>query len=164
VVGWGRSGRRREGRVPTRPQRHTAILRLVRAERIPSQERMRQRLAEEGFHVTQATLSRDMRALGLVKVADREGHGHYRVPPDVVDATPSLAQLLPALFIRMVPVDNLLVLKTVAGGAQPLAAAIDHEDWPEAAGTIAGDDTILIIATSAAARRRLEKRMQRFLG
>jgi transcriptional regulator of arginine metabolism len=144
----------------TKPQRQSAILRLVRAERIPSQERLRELLEGAGFQVTQATLSRDLRSLGVVKVADPQGHMYYTVPADVVDPTPALAQLLPALYVGAEGVGTLLVLKTLAGGASPLASAIDHQGWEEVAGTIAGDDTILVIARSTAARRRLRDRIE----
>jgi transcriptional regulator of arginine metabolism len=145
----------------TKPQRQSAILQLVRSERIPSQERLRELLEGAGFQVTQATLSRDLRSLGVVKVADENGHTHYAVPADVVDPTPALAQLLPALYVKTEGVGTLLVVKTLAGGASPLASALDHQGWDEeVAGTIAGDDTILVIARSPGARRRVQERIE----
>jgi transcriptional regulator of arginine metabolism len=145
--------------VPTKPQRHAAILRLIRSERIPSQERLRELLAGEGIAVAQATLSRDLRSLGIVKAADAQGHGHYVVAIDAPDPTPALSQLLPALFVGLEGVEYLLVLKTLTGGAQPVAAAIDHQNWQEVVGTIAGDDTILIITRSVDASAILRKRL-----
>jgi transcriptional regulator of arginine metabolism len=121
-------------------------------------------LGEEGIQVAQATLSRDLRALGVVKVADEEGHGHYAVPVDVVDPTPTLSGLLPALFVGIDGVDNLLVLRTVTGGAQPIAVAIDHQPWDDVVGTIAGDDTVLIIARSTPASDRLRRRLEALAG
>jgi transcriptional regulator of arginine metabolism len=150
--------------VPTRPQRHAAILRLVRTERIPSQERLRERLAAEGLAVAQATLSRDIRSLGIVKAADAEGHGHYVVPADAPDATPALSQLLPALFLGMDGVEHLLVVKTLTGGAQPVASALDHQGWSEVVGTIAGDDTILVITRSLAAADAVRHRVEKLAG
>lgn len=144
----------------TKPQRQSAILRLVRVERIPSQERLRELLETEGYQVTQATLSRDLRSLGVVKMADQKGQTYYAVPADVLDPTPALSQLIPALYAGAEAVDNLLILKTLAGGAQPLASAIDHQGWDEVAGTIAGDDTILVIARSADARARVQRRVE----
>jgi transcriptional regulator of arginine metabolism len=94
--------------------------------------------------VAQATLSRDVRELGVIKLPDEEG-SYYTVPADVTDPTPTLTRLLPALYLGAEGVDNLLVIKTLTGGAQPIAVAIDWEEWPEVLGTIAGDDTILLI-------------------
>lgn len=148
----------------TKPQRQSAILQLVRAQRIPSQERLRELLEGAGFQATQATLSRDLRSLGVVKVADENGHTHYAVPADVVDPTPALAQLLPALYVGAEGVGPLLVVKTLAGGASPLASALDHQGWDEVAGTIAGDDTILVIARSPGARRRVQERIEGLVG
>jgi transcriptional regulator of arginine metabolism len=140
-------------------RRHTAILRLLRSRRVTSQERLREALEEEGFTVTQATLSRDIRALGVVKAADPDGHGYYALPADMTDPAPVLSQLLPALFVSVDRIDNLLVLKTLTGGAQPVAVAVDHQQWDDVAGTIAGDDTILLIARSAAAGERVRQRL-----
>jgi transcriptional regulator of arginine metabolism len=150
--------------VSTKAQRHAAVLRLIRGERIPSQEKLRERLADEGIRVAQATLSRDLRALGVVKVADEGGHGHYAVPLDVVDPTPTLVSILRALFVGIDGVDHLLVLRTLTGGAQPVAVAIDHQPWEEVVGTIAGDDTVLIIGRSPAACRRLRRRIEALAG
>lgn len=150
--------------VSTRSQRHAAILRLIRAERIPSQEKLRERLAAHGIQVAQATLSRDLRALGVVKAADREGHGRYTVPVDAADPTPTLASLLPTLFTGIDGVGHLLVLRTVTGGAQPVAVAIDHQPWDDVVGTVAGDDTVLIITRSPAARDRLRRRLEGIAG
>jgi transcriptional regulator of arginine metabolism len=150
--------------MPTKPQRQSAILQLVRSRRIPSQERLRELLEGAGFRVTQATLSRDLRSLGVVKVADENGHMHYAVPVDVVDPTPALAQLLPALYVGAEGVGTLLVVKTLAGGASPVASALDRQGWDEVAGTIAGDDTILVIARSPGARRRVQERIEGLVG
>lgn len=128
-----------------KPKRHAAILELVRTQRIPSQEVLRERLAQRGFEVAQATLSRDIRMLGLVKMPDEEGGSVYTVPSNVTDPTPTLSRLLPALYLGADGVDNLLIVKTLTGGAQPVAVAIDWEEWPEVVGSVAGDDTILLI-------------------
>lgn len=128
-----------------KPQRHAAILDLVRTQRVHSQEALRELLLGRGFDVAQATLSRDIRELGLVKVPDEQGGSVYTVPPHVTEPTPALTRLLPALYVGAEGVGNLLVVKTLIGGAQPVAAALDWEEWPEVLGTIAGDDTILLI-------------------
>lgn len=147
-----------------KPQRHSAILDLVRSRRISSQEVLREMLAEEGIDVAQATLSRDIRELGLVKVPDETGGSVYTVPVDVTDPTPTLRRLLPALYLGADGVGNLLVVKTLTGGAQPIAVAIDWEEWPEVVGTVAGDDTILLILRSARSLRTVTRRLEDLAG
>ncbi len=144
-----------------RHARHAAIRELVREGRYTSQEELREALAERDFDVTQATLSRDIRELRLIKVPDAEGGSAYTLPPEAWDQTPKLERLLANLFVGAEGTGNLLVVKTLAGGAQPVAVAIDWEEWPEVLGTIAGDDTILLILRDprhlAAVQGRLEE-------
>lgn len=131
----------------TKRERHAAILELVREQRVTSQEALRELLAHRGFEVAQATLSRDIHELRLVKVPDAEGVAHYTLPEEW-ELTPPLQRLLSTLYLSADGVGNLLVVKTLTGGAPPVALAIDWEEWPEVLGTIAGDDTILIILRS----------------
>ena len=140
-------------------QRHNVILRLLREHAIPSQERLRHLLHREGFDVTQATLSRDIRELGLIKQNDADGGHHYAAPPEETVPLPSLAGFVPSLLLRADGVGPLLVIRTPTGGANALAAALDREVWPEILGTLAGDDTVLIVAQSTAARRKLARRL-----
>ncbi|HSM61515.1 MAG TPA: arginine repressor [Longimicrobiales bacterium] len=130
--------------------RHARILEIIRRHRVGSQEGLREHLQALGVDVAQATLSRDIRELRLVKVPDAEGAAHYALPEER-DGTPSLATLMPALFVSAEGVGNLLVVRTLKGGAQTVAAGIDAESWPEVLGTIAGDDTILLILREAEA-------------
>ena len=124
--------------------RHAAILDVIRDHRVTSQEALRELLSERDIDVTQATLSRDIRELRLVKVPGAEGTPHYTLPEEW-ENTPPLENLLPTLFLGAEGSGNLLVVKTMTGGAQAVALAIDWEEWPEVLGTIAGDDTILIV-------------------
>lgn len=144
-------------------QRHAAILHLVREHRVPSQARLREFLAKAGYHVTQATLSRDIHELGLAKVADPEGHQHYAAPAEEILPAPPLASFLRSLLLRVDGVGPLLVLTTSTGSAGALAAALDHEEWPGILGTVAGDDTLLVIARSVAARAHLARRFRDLL-
>jgi transcriptional regulator of arginine metabolism len=105
---------------------------------------LRELLAVKGIGVTQATLSRDLRDLRLVKVTGADGVGNYTLP-DEWENTPPLESLLPTLFVSAEGTGNLLVLKTMKGGAQAVALGVDWEEWPEVLGTVAGDDTILVI-------------------
>ena len=143
-----------------RTRRLAAILRIVRHHQIRSQNQLREILADEGLDVGQGTLSRDIRELGIVKTAAPDGTPTYAVPPELTDPAPAFARLMPALFLHAEGVDHFLVVRTLTGGAQPLAVAIDREEWDEVLGTIAGDDTILVILRSPdhldTVRQRLE--------
>jgi transcriptional regulator of arginine metabolism len=143
-------------------QRHAAILRLVREHAVPSQERLRELLAHAGFDVTQATLSRDIHELGLLKQPGAGGTPGYAAPADETVLAPTLAGFLSSLLLRSDGVGPLLVLRTPTGGANALAAALDHEGWPEVLGSLAGDDTVLVVTRSPAARRRLARRLADF--
>lgn len=143
-----------------RTRRLAAILRIVQEQEIRSQNQLRDVLAGHGLDVGQGTLSRDVRELGIVKTPGPDGAPVYTVPPDVADPTPAFQRLMPALFLSAEGVDHFLVVRTLTGGAQPLAVAIDREDWDEVLGTIAGDDTILVILRNPdylpAVKERLE--------
>ena len=146
-------------------QRHAAILKVVRSERVASQEELRELLKAEGFDVTQATLSRDIRELGLAKVGATDGGSHYAPPLDGPQAMrPHLEQLLPTHLASVDGVGPLLVLKTPAGGAQALGLALDAVAWPEIVGTIAGDDAVLVITRSGHARRAVQTRLKAAAG
>jgi transcriptional regulator of arginine metabolism len=140
-------------------ERQTAILELVGRYPVRSQEELRRRLGRRGIAVTQATLSRDLRELGVVRVPGADG-AHYALPEQVVvDARPSLEALLPQLFSRVDGVGELVVLHTLSSGAQPISEAIDAANWGEVLGTVAGENTILIICRSAAARVAVTRRL-----
>jgi transcriptional regulator of arginine metabolism len=140
--------------------RQQRILELVGNGRpIWSQDELRRELSRSGFDVTQGTLSRDIGELGLVKSA--EG---YAVPEDPAPRSlPSLERLLREFVLNVKNAANLLVVKTAPGSAQPVAAAMDAEGWPEIVGTIGGDDTILIVAPSSREARRLVHRIREVL-
>jgi transcriptional regulator of arginine metabolism len=140
--------------------RQGQILKVVAGAAVANQDELRRHLVHLGLRVTQATLSRDLRELKLVKSAKG-----YQLPAatDEAAALPPLARALREFLLDLRPAQNLLVLKTPPGGAQPLAAAVDAERWKEVAGTLAGDDTVLVVATSPAARAAIQKRMEALL-
>lgn len=140
-------------------QRQAAILKLIRHQRVQSQEQLRELLSAAGMDVTQATLSRDIRELRLVKAPDPDGGSSYAVPTQTETPQPPLHQLLPALLLSLDGVGHLLIAKTPAGAASALTEALDAQGWPEVVGTIAGDNTILIIARSEKARRAVAERL-----
>lgn len=155
---------------PTSPreQRRHAILALVQRRTVRNQEELRALLADDGIDVNQATLSRDLRDMGLVK-----GPSGYAVPattPAIPAAEPdsgSAIALVHALreWLRSVEVaQNQVVVKTPVGGAQPLAIAIDRAELPDVVGTLGGDDTILIVAKDPPAARRVTKRLLQLKG
>jgi transcriptional regulator of arginine metabolism len=145
--------------------RQSAIRDLVSAHIVASQEELRQLLLARGMDVTQATLSRDVHDIGLARVSAEEGV-RYVLPGSLGDDddNPLLANLLPQLFSKIGGVGELIVLHTVRSGAQPIAEAIDQEDFDEVLGTIAGDDTILIVTRSAEARIQLTQRLLELAG
>lgn len=143
--------------------RHELILQLIRETRVSSQEALRELLQARGTEVTQATLSRDMRELRLVKAPAADGTPFYS-SPDEWDSTPSLESLLPALFHSADGVNHLLIVRTMKGGAQTVAAAIDWEEWPEVLGTLAGDDTILIILRDPSKLSKVRSRVEKMAG
>ncbi len=141
--------------------RHGQILRLVTGERIGNQEELRRRLAAQKMRVTQATLSRDLQELRLVKT--QEGYKQASALPEGPTPLPPLARALAEFLLDIRPAENLLVLKPPPSGAQPLAAAVDATKFAEIAGTIAGDDTVLIITTSRKTRESLERKIEALL-
>lgn len=141
-------------------ERHAAILRAIRARRIRNQDELRSALAEAGVSATQATLSRDIHELGLVKVSDAEGV-FYGTGTDAGALRPDLGQLVRALLVSSDGVGPLLVLRTAAGSAGALTAAIDGAGWSEVIGTIAGDDTVLVVTRGPREREAVAERLRR---
>jgi transcriptional regulator of arginine metabolism len=143
--------------------RQAAILEIVESEAVTSQEQLRDRLRGRSIDATQATISRDIRDLGLIK---RPVDGAYRRPGGAIADAPSGAETaLPSVvrdYLReREAVEQLLVLKTDVGDAQPLALAIDRARMKEVVGTIAGDDTILVICRSATDASALVERFDK---
>ena len=137
--------------------RQQAIIEMAQESPLPNQQELCKVLAKRGFPVTQATLSRDLNELRLVKTS--EGY--------VLQGEEAPAEPLPAVsrvvreFVRDVRrAQNLLVIKTIPGSAQPVAVAVDAEGWDEVVGTVAGDDTLLIVTTNNKACRNLQSRLE----
>ena len=132
--------------------RQSAILEIVEREAVTSQEQLRGKLQSRGIEATQATLSRDIRELGLIK---RPSDGAYRMAGEVLDPAVDSEEVFRTAVAdylkRYEVVEQMLVLKTDTGEAQPLALAIDRTRVHDIAGTIAGDDTILVICRTPAA-------------
>ncbi len=142
----------------TKTFRQGQILRLIAAGGVGNQEELRRRLATQKLRVTQATLSRDLHELKLAKTV--EGYKLPVATPDDAVSLPPVTRALREFLLDIRPAENLLVLKTPPSGAQPLAAAVDGARFPEIAGTIAGDDTVLIITPNRKTRESLQKKIE----
>lgn len=145
-------------------ERHDTILEIIANRVVSSQEDLRKMLLQRGWDVTQATLSRDLRELRLARVPTPEGARYAVTDGNIEESRAALDTLLPQLFLRIEGVSEMLVLRTVPGGAQPIAAALDGEGWSDVLGTVGGDDTILIICRSVAARDRVQRRLRAMAG
>ena len=138
--------------------RRTQILNLLRSGPAMTQEELRRKLARRGIQVTQATVSRDIEELGLVKT--RSG---YRLPDAAeppASVQPTLQVILKEFLREAGQASNLVVLKTYPGNAQPVAAVLDAQDWPEVVGTVAGDDTIFVATRGAREATQVRRRIR----
>ncbi len=136
--------------------RQGQILKVISSQQIHTQDEIAQKLAKLGVPATQVTLSRDIRELGLAKTPQG-----YRAMPAPAPSGPTLANILSEYLLDIREAQHLLVLKTLPGHASTLAAALDRAAWPELAGTLAGDDTVLAIAPDLATARKLKRRLLR---
>ncbi len=137
----------------TKAYRQGQILNLIRTRPVHTQEELAAALQEKGIPATQVTLSRDIRDLSLVKTSE----GYRQLTPE--RSGPGLAALAADFLLDIRPAQNILVLKTSPGHANTIAVAIDHENWSEIVGTIAGDDTILVIAPDTLTADTLRARL-----
>jgi transcriptional regulator of arginine metabolism len=151
-----------------RTARERAILEIVASHPVATQEDLVRELGRRGAPVTQATVSRDVKRLGLVKVADREGAYRYAVANGASPGSPSSAENLRNAFREFVTgVDTgeaFFLVKTLPGRANAVGIAIDEARRPELAGTIAGDDTILVLVRRARDRDRARGALEKLLG
>jgi transcriptional regulator of arginine metabolism len=137
----------------TKTYRQGQILKLIRMKRISTQDELAQELSKQGIAATQVTLSRDIRDLRLVKTRE----GYQEMAPEEVG--PEFAPLAAEFVLDVLLAQNLVVLKTSPGHANSVAVALDHQGWAEVVGTIAGDDTILVIAPDNATAEALQEKL-----
>jgi transcriptional regulator of arginine metabolism len=146
-------------------QRHNAIRDLLASSLVTNQDELRRKLRRRGFAVTQATLSRDIHELRLSKgpggYSFPNGNGHTATQDD--DSPPSVEEMIESFCLRVRQAMNQVVVGTVMGGAQPVAASLDHAGWPEVVGTVAGDDTVLIICAGIRHAGVVEARLRTLL-
>ncbi|HEU5413515.1 MAG TPA: arginine repressor [Candidatus Angelobacter sp.] len=137
--------------------RQQTILELAHEAPLPNQQELCKVLARRGFQVTQATLSRDINELRLVKTPD----GYILPNGDApAEPMPAVSRVLREFVREIRRAQNLLVIKTIPGSAQPVAVAVDSEGWEEVVGTVAGDDTILVISGNNKKARQLQTRLE----
>ncbi len=147
--------------------RDRRILAVITAEPIHTQAQLVRALRAAGMRISQATMSRDIRRLGLVKAPAADGRARYMPPAEIVpvppDAEGRLARALREYATGVDEGSGLLLMKTTTGSAMTVAEAIDEVRWPDVAGTIAGDNTILIVPRSSRRRRGLRRRLESLL-
>lgn len=146
-------------------ERHAKILEIIENNIIETQEELAEKLKEEGMDVTQATISRDIKELRLIKIMDESGR--YRYAPFSQNENKISDKLLTVFTQSYVSGDyanNIVVVKTLPGMAQASASAVDSLKWPEIVGTIAGDDTIMIICRAEKIAEELVNRFNRMAG
>jgi len=141
--------------------RHKMILELLDDGPVASQEELQRLLHKRGFDAGQATLSRDIRELGLAKTAD--GYSHPGGEAAGETDLPPVSRMVREFVTSVRAAQNLLVTNTSIGSAQPVAAALDAEQWPEMLGTLAGDDTILVVTSSNKQCRALGKKVRELM-
>jgi transcriptional regulator of arginine metabolism len=127
--------------------RHAMIVSIIKEQIIGTQEELGEALQAKGVMVTQATLSRDIKELGLIKTPTLEGYYRYSLPQDRApgDLTRRAQRMLEDAMISIDSAENIVVIKTMSGTAQGVADALDDLEWAEVVGTVAGDDTILLV-------------------
>ncbi len=138
-----------------RAERHAAIQRLIREQRISTQTELAEALHREGHDVVQTTVSRDVHELGLVKLRRGDGRLAYAFPEDTPGFDEDTAEALARWALTVEPSGNLVVVTTPYGYAQALAQAIDVAHHPHVAGTVAGENTILLVAREPVTGRQL---------
>lgn len=143
-------------------KRHAKILEIISKNNVETQEELSDRLEKEGFHVTQATVSRDIRELKLTKVAGQEGRQKYiSLSESQMDIGEKYIRVFRAGFVSMDMAQNILVIRTVSGMAMAVAAALDSMDCHEIVGSIAGDDTIMCAVRTVEDTENLMERLRK---
>ncbi len=137
----------------TKTYRQGQILKLIRGKRISTQEELAQELGKLGIAATQVTLSRDIRDLRLVKTRD----GYQEMAPE--ETGPEFSSLAAEFLKDVLRAQNLIILKTSPGHANSVAVALDNEEWPQVIGTIAGDDTILVITPDTPTAETIQEKL-----
>jgi transcriptional regulator of arginine metabolism len=141
-------------------QRHLKIREIIAKYDIETQDELVEQLKNAGFNVTQATISRDIKELHLVKIPSKNGLYKYSLPSDQrYNPMEKLQKLLVDAFVKINMVDHFIILKTIPGNANAVGNLIDQLDWDEILGTVCGDDTCLIIVATPEDGERIKERL-----
>jgi len=145
-------------------RRHQRILDIVRSRPIQTQEDLSAELAREGLSVTQATISRDIKELRLIKAPVGDGSYRYTIPIDrnIDDINRRIERVFREAVMSVEDSDNIVVIRTLEGAAQAVGAIVDDLDWPEVVGSLAGDDTIFVVVKPADKALEIMARFNKF--
>lgn len=132
-------------------KRHRKILEIIKENIVGTQEELADLLKREGFNVTQATVSRDIKELALIKITAGNDQYRYSLPTEITVSETRLRFMLKEFVLNYAASENMLVVRTAPGNANAVASALDNAQWAEILGSVAGDDTILVVA------RRIEE-------
>lgn len=146
-------------------RRHAKILELINAYTIDTQEELLRRLREDGFDVTQATVSRDIKELRLIKTLSPDGKYKYSVGRDNTrDYSSKFYSLLSDSAVQINCAGNMVIIKCLTGMAQAVCAAMDSMHWPNIVGTLAGDDTIFIVVKNEEQAQQMVSELKKMVG
>jgi len=144
----------------SKAERQKALLNVIAERAVSTQAELKDLLKERGIEADQATLSRDIRELGLIKTSDDGAHYRYAPVESVAPQAHTKASAILARLVRKIDCSgNLLVIKTDPGEASPIALALDRMGWSEVVGTVAGDDTLLVVVKEGSPARKLAKKI-----
>ncbi|MDR3271614.1 MAG: arginine repressor [Peptococcaceae bacterium] len=147
-------------------QRRRKIQQFIAQETIHTQEELAERLRLEGFQVTQATVSRDIKEMGLMKILGQDDEYHYAIPGEAVfvNGLDNLRRRAREVVVSVNDSENLVIIRTTPGNAQALASLIDASRWTDVVGTVGGDDTVLVVVKPKEAVPEVRQRFMDLMG
>lgn len=144
-------------------KRQRKILELIKENIVGTQEELAELLTREGFQVTQATVSRDIKELALIKISTGGDQYRYSLPSEITVSETRLRFMLKEFVLNYAASENILVVRTAPGNANAVASALDNAQWAEILGSVAGDDTILLVARTKAEIPRIIDKLESYL-
>ena len=144
-------------------KRHRKILEIIKENVVGTQEELAELLKQEGFHVTQATVSLDIKELALIKISAGNDQYRYSLPTEITVSESRLRFMLKEFVQNYAASENLLVVRTAPGNANAVASALDNAQWAEIMGSVAGDDTILVVARNKEEIPKIIDRLESYL-
>lgn len=144
-------------------KRQRKILELIKENIVGTQEELAELLTREGFQVTQATVSRDIKELALIKISTGGDQYRYSLPSEITVSETRLRFMLKEFVLNYAASENILVVRTAPGNANAVASALDNAQWAEILGSVAGDDTILLVARTKEEIPRIIDKLESYL-